>query len=290
MATATRLPGVKVGPLNPDKTAEFGTVDARNSARDLVKLHARLYPADLRGVLLMPFNAARSHALVDEEVAKAVESSRDRRGGRIIPEEAEVVGANVRGAEDKPKYITFTYALPRQDGGEGPGRTGKAFIPYDEELTPDSVEAGDRRARIAELRAEGIGGETVGMMELFAQLLSSQRGGTADGEEGDLTERVAELEASAERERRAREDAEERLAEAQAPEPPYEGWTPDDSVDRIEEVIGDTDDPLERELVKRRVRALEEEREKPRKGVIEATEPVELAPVAERDESADPGS
>lgn len=290
---AVKLPGVKVGPLDPDRTAEFGTVDSRNSARQLVKLHSRLYPADLRGVLLMPFNAPRSNSLDEAEVAEAVENARDRRGGRIIPENAVVVGVNVRGHEDKPQYVSLTYALPRQDGGDGFGRTGKAFIPYNSDLLPKSVEAGDQRARIAELRAEGIAGETVGIMELFSKLLSGRSEAAGDEEDGDITARVAELEAAAERERTAREEAEARLAEASAPEPPYEGWSPDATVGDIEDAIGDIEDPLERELVKRRVRAAEEQavaagdRDKPRQGVIAATEPVELAPVAE---SPDAGS
>lgn len=295
------LPGVKVGPLDPDATAEFGTVDAANNARILIRRHSRQMPPQLRNALLRPFNEPRSLALDDDEVAEYVEDS------DVLPDEATYVpgSANVRGDESdrKPLILAFVYETKGQ-------RTGKAVLPYglkemdldddDDDPLSASREKGDRLVGLANARRQGLGASTE-VAQILAEALQGVRpaGDGASSAEADealaeqvrqLSEQVEGLREQAEgQDEKLREEAEALRAEVEAlraerenPEP-FEGFK-DASVERIEEVIDETDDLAVREVLKRDIRAAEEasvergERDKPRQGVVKATEPVELAP------------
>lgn len=144
------LPGVKVGPLDPEATADFGQVAANRSARRLIRLHAASMPPVLQQALAKPLNEARTKALRLSEVRDAVE----------VPDGHVVVGATVRGKEGDELVLTYTYRHVDEDKA----RTVKWFVPLTE-VADDleaSMELGDRLAVVAERRELGLlstGGE-----------------------------------------------------------------------------------------------------------------------------------
>lgn len=145
------LPGVKVGPLDPDATSGFGQVAARNSARQLIRLHRQMYPAALKRALVRPRDDARSSTLDHEEVAAYVGGLTHPNGDPVLPDGARVVpgSAAVRGDRRAGQVLTFAYELES-------GRVGKWYAPYLPEHLPQSHEAGEEAARIAQLREQGL--------------------------------------------------------------------------------------------------------------------------------------
>lgn len=142
------LSGVKVGPLDPDTTAEFGQVSGRTSARQLVRLHLALNPPALLGALTRSRQKARTDALDIEELRSAIETVWDE-ADEAAPEEWVLSGAAVRGEDDAEQVVTFVFTLPS-------GRTGKGFVPYSEELLPESIANGDEAVHIEKLREAGL--------------------------------------------------------------------------------------------------------------------------------------
>lgn len=147
------LPGVRVGPLDPDVTAEFGQVSGKTSARQLIRHHVAMNPPALIGALTRTRNDARSNVLDRDEVTAAVQAAWDAARGKT-PENFELTGCSVRGNEDAEQVVTFTWRVPVEAGGSG--RTGKGFIPYDAETLPESVANGDEAVRIEKLREAGL--------------------------------------------------------------------------------------------------------------------------------------
>lgn len=142
------LSGVKVGPLDPDTTAEFGQVSGRTSARQLVRLHLALNPPALLGALTRSRQKARTDALDTDELRSAIEKVWDE-ADEDAPEEWELSGAAVRGEDDAEQVVTFTFTLPS-------GRTGKGFVPYSDDLLPESIANGDEAVHIEKLREAGL--------------------------------------------------------------------------------------------------------------------------------------
>jgi hypothetical protein len=153
------LEGVRVGPLDPDRGENFGQVGGQSTARSLVRHHMAMHPPALVAALSRRPHPERSDVLRDdpdlaEEVADAARSYYED-AGEALPEGAELSGFNVRGRDDAPKQrvVTFTWHVPVEAGGSG--RSGKGFIPYDRELIPDAVAAGDEAVQIEKLKKAG---------------------------------------------------------------------------------------------------------------------------------------
>lgn len=143
------LPGVKVGPLDPDRTASFGTVSQRNSARQLIRFHTQAYPVALVQALAKKLDEERSLGLDMDEARQYLAGETLENGDPTVPEGASVVGASVRGDRDQTQVLTFTY---RQKSG----RTAKWFAAYNADVLPESFLEGSERVRVAELRKRGI--------------------------------------------------------------------------------------------------------------------------------------
>lgn len=145
------LPGVRVGPLDPDATSQFGHVARANSARQLIRLHRQAHPPQLVRALARPLDEARTKGLDLDEVRGYVSGLRHENGDPLVPDGARVVGAAVRGDTDSEvgQILTFTYRLKS-------GRTGKWHAPYGAEVLPDSFDAGAELAKVKEMKDRGV--------------------------------------------------------------------------------------------------------------------------------------
>lgn len=230
--------GVRVGPLDPDATAEFGQVAGKTSARQLVRHHVAMNPPALIGALTRSRNDARSLALDIEEVTSAVEKAWDE-ASEATPENFELCGATVRGAEDAEKVVTFTWRVPVEAGGTG--RTGKGFISYDADALPTSVADGDEAVRIEKLKEAGLPWSPSDRALAAAGITGTGIAETAPENVVELAEveeaRDAAL-AEAEQSKREAEEAQQRVADLEAQlaaagsAPPAE--TPEDDAELTE--------------------------------------------------------
>jgi hypothetical protein len=143
------LPGVRIGPLDPDQTADFGQVSKDHSARQLIRLYLQMNPQPLTRALARPLDAERTQGLVIEEVRGYVAGLQLENGDPVIPEGAEVVGAAVRGARDREQALTFTFQLPS-------GRVGKWFAEFEPGELPESAQAGDELVAAQQMRERGV--------------------------------------------------------------------------------------------------------------------------------------
>lgn len=143
------LPGVRVGPLDPDRTADFGEVSGKNSARSLVRLHAQQYPSTLLAALGRRLDPERSKALDMDEVRSYLDGLTRENGDPAIPVGAEVVAASVRGERDREQVLTYSYRVES-------GRTAKWFAEYNADVLPISYEDGSDRVRVAEMKERGV--------------------------------------------------------------------------------------------------------------------------------------
>jgi hypothetical protein len=143
------LPGVKVGPLDPESTADFGRVSQANNARTLIRLHAQAHPPALTRALARPLDPHRTKGLDLDEVAEYVAGLKHENGDPVLPKGAHVVGAAVHGKSDQQQVLTFVYETET-------GRTGKWFAEYDTSALPESADAGAEFSRLHELRERGI--------------------------------------------------------------------------------------------------------------------------------------
>lgn len=228
------LPGVKVGPLDPEATAGFGNVNARNNARRLIRLHAASMPIELSQALSKPVNEPRTKALLLDEVAGAVE----------VPEGHVVVGATVRGKEDDPSGLVLTYTY-RHEAPEK-SRSVKWFVPLDDVAgdLPDSMETGDTAARVAHARELGVlgplGGSSHGIVTGDAEPQRLAR------ENASLRKRVDELsqELRTRDARRVNDEAQDAPGGEPAPEDdegaPWEGYD-ELSADDVKAELSDAD-------------------------------------------------
>lgn len=197
------LPGVRIGPLDPDRTAAFGQVSQRNSARQLIRIHAQAFPNALRRALALKLDEPRTKALDMAEVRAYLADLRLENGDPAVPDGSTVVGASVRGERDREQLLTYTFKV------QGSGRTGKWFAPYNAVALPDSYAEGDERVRVADLRERGF----VSMAPEGAPPVAAARKKTPveapDSASAEKDRRIAELEAEL-------AEANERAAEAEA--------------------------------------------------------------------------
>lgn len=144
------LPGVKVGPLDPDATESFGQVSGKHSARQLIRLHTQLNPPHLKRALARPRDDARSKAVLEnlDEVTEYVSGLTHDNGDPMLPKGARVNGASVRG-EFGNQVLTFTFELPS-------GRVGKWFAPFNRDVLPESFDAGAEYHRVQEMKDRGV--------------------------------------------------------------------------------------------------------------------------------------
>lgn len=188
------LPGVNVGPLDPDRTASFGQVSGRTSARQLIRIHAQSHPLVLQQALVRKQDEERSKALDMDEVRDYLDGVTLPNGDPAVPDGTEVVGAAVRGERDQPQVLTYTFRVKES------GRTAKWFAPYNESVLPESFAAGSDRVHLAELKERGV---AITESSIGSPPKRPSRAEKADAaEKADLQsqleaakERIAELEA-----------------------------------------------------------------------------------------------
>lgn len=143
------LPGVKVGPLDPDSTAGFGHIASHNNARQLIRLHRQMHPPELLRALARPLDEARTKGIDLDEVGEYIGGLSHPNGDPVLPQGARVSGAAVRGDRQTGQVLTFTYTLPS-------GRVGKWYAPYGPEELPASFDAGAEFAKVAEMKDRGV--------------------------------------------------------------------------------------------------------------------------------------
>lgn len=140
---------VKVGPLDPDVTSDFGQVAAKSTARQLIRLHSQAHPPQLVQALARPLDAPRTKGLSLDEVREYLAGEELENGDPLVPEGATVVGASVRGSADSEQVLCFTYRLPS-------GRTGKWHASYNGDVLPESYDAGSELTRVHEMKERGV--------------------------------------------------------------------------------------------------------------------------------------
>lgn len=143
------LPGVKVGPLDPDSTAGFGQVSKNASARQIIRLHSQMHPPELRRALSRPLDPERTKGIDYDELEDYLGGLSHGNGDPYIPDGASVVGASVRGEPRTGQVLTYTYRLQS-------GRTGKWHAPYGANELPISFDSGAEFAKVKEMRDRGI--------------------------------------------------------------------------------------------------------------------------------------
>lgn len=139
------LPGVRVGPLDPEATADFGHVGKGNRARELIRRHALAHPVALQQAHGRKLHEERTKGLDLDEVRANVELPDG------VPDGSEIVGAAVRGEETDPRGLVVTYVFRTPKG-----RTGKWHADYDEDVLPASAAEGDRRVAVKDAKEAGL--------------------------------------------------------------------------------------------------------------------------------------
>jgi hypothetical protein len=240
------LPGVNVGPLDPDRTASFGQVSGRTSARQLIRIHAQAHPLVLQKALARKLDDERSKALDMDEVRDYLDGVELPNGDPAVPDGAEVVGASVRGERDQPQVLTYTFRI------EESGRTAKWFADYNESVLPKSYAAGSDRVHLAELRERGVA-VTESSIDT-APKRTRREAPKDDAEKAELLRRVeaaerrvAELEAEEpDADASAEAEAEREAAEAEQPdegaaaaEPPFEGYEDVNAAEMVKRIKAD---------------------------------------------------
>lgn len=256
-------PALKVGPQNIDNSAQLTRrAGVGNHALRLLRRHARNNPPELVADLSKPRDERRSRVAEDnlERIAETLK----------LPKGAQVEGASVKGAPDGrsgDRVVTLVLRYPptNPDAPPNAGRSGKASVEWEKlPWLEDEYEKRERARLGLAARAAALDPDNV---DDSAPL-------SADDAE-ELRKRLAAAEEALAAAAKAAEEEPE-----PEPEPePFEGYS-DATVEDIEKRIAEEPEGFDRELLKREIRAAEEERDRPRAGVIAATEPVELVPAA----------
>jgi hypothetical protein len=145
------LPGVKVGPLDPDVTESFGQVAAAKSAKQLIRYHIAQNPPALRKALAALRDDDRSKAALDnlEEIQEYVERLTLENGDPVMPAGSVVNGAAVRGNQSTGRMLTFTFKVPS-------GRVSTWFAPYNRTVLPVTFDAGETYSKVRVQRDRGV--------------------------------------------------------------------------------------------------------------------------------------
>jgi len=160
------LEGVSIGELDPDRTADFGTVAQAETAKRLRRQHARMYPQELTAMLSRQRNDPRSEALVLEEVEPAIIEANESRAKRgKLPDGFKLIPDSlaVRGEDGGIQAVTYTFRVKS-------GRTGKGALPYDAETFPRSFAAGTDAVAIAKAKEAGTAWVPPALAEQLARI------------------------------------------------------------------------------------------------------------------------
>lgn len=148
---AQALEGVRVGPLDPDATESFGQVAQGNTARQLIRLHRQLHPPELVRALARPLDEAHTKAAKEslEEITDHLGTLEFPNGDPLVPSDAKVIDAAVRGDKATGQVLTFQYVMPS-------GRVGKWYTEYHEDDLPEAYSAGQEYAKVREMKDRGM--------------------------------------------------------------------------------------------------------------------------------------
>lgn len=274
-AHTTAFPELSLGPQDPDSTSELtGNLGTHNKAGRLLVRHARNYPPELRRLLALPLDDARTTVAQDyrEEIEAAARSVRGR--AKFLKEKDEVVEVSVRrDPAGKESVFALLYRVES-------GRTARGVISYDSvegveenfqerhaagEFTPQTQSTDASQALVREL-VKALQGDR----DVDAAVPGADDETRAQLEE--LQKRLEEAEARA-------AEAEQAAEEAAAPKPPYDTYEDDNANDVVKYLRQDGVAQLGA-LGLRQVVDYENAREGgPRKTIVEAAE--ELAAEAE---------
>ncbi len=248
----------EIAPANPD---EAGMISGPAGARYDVQRIIEAVQADaerIRPALALPPDVARS--LLITEMLDYVNG--------IVSDaypDLTVEGASVRGTggDERKRLVVYTARHTST-------RSTKGVMPYAKFPKVEEAYQAKVRQDVATARAAKAGG-------------GSEEEHGEDPRVRILQEELSRVQAEKESAEKAAQEAQEAAKEAVAVNPPpYEGYD-DATVDGIRARIEGVADVVDRELLKRQIRSYEGSQEKPRKGVMEITEPVALAPVKEGD-------
>jgi hypothetical protein len=143
------LPGVRVGPLDPESTAQFGQIGAGQTARQALRMHSQMYPPELKRQLARPRDDQRTRGLDMDEVRGYLSGQDLPNGDPMVPEGGRVVSAQVRGDRDSGFVLTFQYSTEK-------GRIVKWFAPYNADVLPSSFDDGVELTRLHEMKERGV--------------------------------------------------------------------------------------------------------------------------------------
>lgn len=143
------LPGVRVGPLDPESTAQFGQIGAGQTARQALRLHSQMYPPQLKRELARPRDEQRTRGLDMDEVRGYLSGQDLPNGDPMVPEGGRVLSAQVRGDRDSGFVLTFQYSTST-------GRVVKWFAPYNADVLPGSFDDGVELTRLHEMKERGV--------------------------------------------------------------------------------------------------------------------------------------
>lgn len=251
------LPGVKVGPLDPDSTSQFGQVNARNTARQLIRLHRQMFPPQKVRALSRPLDEARTKGLDYDEVEEYLRGQQHSNGDALLPDDHKLVGAAVHGDPRTGQVLTYQYETPS-------GRVGKWYAPYTDEALPISFDAGAELTKVKEMKDRGVvafdseGTRTailerhnaelrrqVGALQKFVQ--GGSQGEAPTGAEVD-TRNQATIADDAERLGRENVELKERLAQFEALHGAQGGGVPTAGIDETiapTDSVASADEPFE---------------------------------------------
>lgn len=231
-------------PGDPDDIGGIaGPAGVKNDALRIIKANAAAYEK-LGPALAIPPDVERTRV-----ANQHLDEVSDATG-------LDVRGVTIRGSGEGPRVATYVFVKRNPDGTDG--RSGKGMVPYSELPKMERAFQEDRKRRLDAAKAARKAG---GDESVFGE----------DPRVAALSDEIERLQ----RELKARDEVPE------APEP-LEGYA-DLSVEDVENAISAVEDPVEREILKRNVRAYEQDLKgsKARKGVLAATEPSRLVPADE---------
>lgn len=256
-------PALVVGPMDPDRVARLvGNMGVHNNARRLLQRAAAQNPPELQAALNKPTDSIRSEAVEanPDELAAAA-----KKAG--LPDH-KIVGASVRGGSDIPDNDRVLVLTLENESG----RTYRVVLNYGESPLDESKATA---TRIRRLRL-GVDATAVRLAMGNEAQAGADRPASADEAE-ELRRTILDLEDELDKAKSGDSD------EPAGPAEPFEDASKA-KVEDVEAAIEAVDDPLEREILKRDIRAFEEAtHDEPRKGVVTATEPVALVPAPEEE-------
>lgn len=258
----------KIDPTDPNEAGQIaGPQGARYDTLRIIQANADAY-AEITPIQALRKDEERSAHLDLDEVHKAAG----------LPDDVVVEGAGVKGTSNDPNQLAVVYLVryPPGDGQpEGSGRSARGVVRYNKlrrsidafETDKERKLGASRAARAAGATEDEVGGEDPRVERLSEAL-------------ADLEDRLNAAEARAAEAEQAREQAEADAALAREAAEPYPGYS-GATIEDVKSYLNGVPEGPERETAKALVRRAEEMQEKPRSGVLEATEPAAPEPPAD---------